>query len=335
MADDVAYFAVKSIGLSKINGRKPCSLMDAARHNLREIQSELGAVGRINPMQTSNNWILAGAEYAHGVVNLAQEIANSAGFELPYKRYDYCQAIELVFSVPNTSDIEPRKYFSTCLQWTERAYGLPVLSAVAHMDESSPHCHILLMPLNQDGEYVGGKPLAKSETKKQIESFFSEVALPAGLRRQGTKMRGALKQVAIDIVLDQCKADGLPAANGALWPIFEAAIKKDPVPSLEAMGIDRQHINERYKDQNSEQAKPLGIKPRSPKPLGIDTFSSKKPTLSSVGIGQQQSSDKDQNGGNSINKRGSELAMVKQQSNDDGLTRVKDEYAQDTTAWDD
>ena len=210
-----------------------------------------------------------------------------------------------------------------------------MLSAVAHMDESSPHCHILLMPINQDGEYVGGKPLAKPETKKNIESFFSEVALPAGLRRQGTKMRGALKQVAIDLILDRCKADGLPAANGALWPIFEAAIKKDPVPSLQAIGIDRQDINERYKDQIREQANPLGIKPRSPKPLGIDTFSSKKPTLSSVGIDQPQSSDKDQNGGNSINKRGSEFVMVKQQSDEDGLTRVKDEYAQDLNAWDD
>ena len=44
----VLYFAVKSIGLSTVGGRKPCDLITAARHNLREIQAELGAVGRID-----------------------------------------------------------------------------------------------------------------------------------------------------------------------------------------------------------------------------------------------------------------------------------------------
>ena len=31
MAESIAHFAVKTIGLSKVNGRKPCSLMEAAR----------------------------------------------------------------------------------------------------------------------------------------------------------------------------------------------------------------------------------------------------------------------------------------------------------------
>jgi hypothetical protein len=33
---------VKSIGLSKLGGRKPCTLTGAAKHNKRELAKELG-----------------------------------------------------------------------------------------------------------------------------------------------------------------------------------------------------------------------------------------------------------------------------------------------------
>lgn len=49
MAGDIAYFAAKTIGMSKVNGRKPCDLLTAARHNLREIRGRVGSVGRIDP----------------------------------------------------------------------------------------------------------------------------------------------------------------------------------------------------------------------------------------------------------------------------------------------
>ena len=53
MAESIAHFAVKSIGLSRVNGRKPCTLLEAARHNLREIQAEQGATGHIDPNPVS------------------------------------------------------------------------------------------------------------------------------------------------------------------------------------------------------------------------------------------------------------------------------------------
>ena len=356
MANDIAYFAVKSIGLSKINGRKPCSLKDAARHNLREIQSELGAIGRINPMQTTNNWVMAGSGNSDGVVSLALEIATNAGVDLCQKRHDYCQAIELIFSLPNNSEIEPHNYFQKCLKWAELTYALPVLSAVVHIDESSPHCHVLLMPLNRDGKYLGSRPLGKLETKKHIELFFSQVALPAGLRRRNAKMRGAVKQVAIGFILERCRADGLPAASGALWPIIEDAIKKDPVASLEALNIDRQAISDFYKSQINEKANPLGIELGPSTPIGIEPMYPKKQTLSSVEIVHPPNSAQVQHIGNPINlsrlqvaRSEQQTAEVKQLRNcreqpqvvvmegepEDSLTRIKDEYVHDISAWDD
>ena len=108
MANDIAYFAVKSIGLSKTNGRKPCSLRDAARHNLREIQAEQGSIGRINSVQTINNWVMAGPSDAESVVSLAVEKIAATGVRLSKMRRDYCQGIDLLFSLPSNSNIEPR-----------------------------------------------------------------------------------------------------------------------------------------------------------------------------------------------------------------------------------
>lgn len=356
MANDIAYFAVKSIGFSKLNGRKPCSLKDAARHNLREIQSELGANGRINSLQTLKNWVIAGPYFADGVVSLALEIAAVAEVNLCQRRHDYCQAIELIFSLPDNSDVELHKYFEHCLQWAKRSYALPVLSAVAHMDESSPHCHVLLMPLTDDGEYVGSKPLGKLQTKKHIESFFSDVALPAGLQRRGAKMRGAVKQVAIGLVLERCREEDLPAANGALWPIFEAAIKKDPVPFIEALQIDRQEIGNSYKTLSSQKSNALGIERTPSTPIGIELGYQKKQTLSSVVIAQSIDSAKAQNTDSVTNFSRLQIARSAQQNAEakhfrnqsekpkfalagvgieDSLTRVKDEYAHDLSSWND
>jgi hypothetical protein len=276
MANDTGYFAVKSIGLSKINGRKPCSLNDAARHNLREIQTEMGAIGRINSLRTINNWVMAGPSDADGVVSLALKTFATAGVDLSQKRRDRCQAIELVFSLPSRSEIEPAQYFEKCLHWVERAYELPLLSAVVHTDESAPHCHVLLLPLNRDGRCVGSTPLEKPETKRKTESFFAEVAGPAGLNRQGAKLRGGTKQAAINVVLDKCGVMGLPTANGPLWPVFEAGIKRDPAPALHALSIDRQAISDAYKLQIIEQANPVGIEVITPETQ----------TLSCVGIDQ-------------------------------------------------
>jgi len=346
MANDIGYFAVKSIGLSEINGRKTCSLKDAARHNLREIQAETGAITRINPLKTINNWVMTGPNDADSVVSLAKKTCAIAGVDLSKKRRDYCQAIEIVFSLPPGSKIEPAKYFENCLDWVKQAYELPLLSSVVHMDEEAPHCHILLLPLNREGRYVGSAPCERPETKKKTESFFISVAGPAGLIRQGAKLRGVIKKVAISLTLQKCTDMGLPAANGHLWPFFKSSIYRDPVPALEALGIDRQAIEAAHKLHINEQANPKGIEITVPKTQ----------TLSCVGIGKLSSAAEAQNACKPPSISRLEVAREAQQTaevkhlhkvrqpqqviaarhnHDDGLTRVKDEYAHDLSAWDD
>lgn len=349
MANDIAHFAVKSIGLSRIGGRKPCSLNDAARHNLREIQAEMGAAGHIDPRRTNANKVLAGPCTAAEVVGLAKHHLEAAGMNVATLRKDYSQALELVFSLPVGTPINVGDYFAQCLDWLRSAYGLPVLSAVIHHDEAAKHMHALLLPL-KDSRYVGSEPLAKGETKRLRDDFFSRVAGPAGLKREGAKMTGLVKQAAIRLVLCECERRGLNQASPELWPLISSHIKANPVPYVEELGISREAISTELRAPASElNPKPIGIENTDTKPIGFDIEAPKDRTLSCVGIAHQVSHEGISNSRQpkpldrkEIAKKAIDVATQKQAAkqsgaamaciidtvHDDGVIRVRDEYAQ-------
>jgi len=368
MAESVAHFAVKSIGLSRVNGRKPCSLLDAARHNLREIQAEQGAAGHINPRLTRSNVVLAGPTTAAEVQAMASDLL--AQVDTARLKRDHCQAIEAVFSLPPGSTIEPGDYFAQCLQWLRDSLTLPVLSAVLHRDEAATHLHVLMLPI-MDGRHVGGAPILRPALKRLRDAFFAVVAGPAGLRRDSAKLRGMVKRWAIDAALRECEGRGLPAALGPLWPVLVAAIERDPAQSLQALGIELQDIRppvDKPTPETQPITNPIGLERT---PIGLQNDGSKHQALSCVGLHQNQPYPMPQK----VNETLTELwavvgcrthrkpphlarlsaARAAQQSaltkhpaqrlrplpiscpkqvNDDGLTRVRDEYAHDLSAWD-
>ena len=284
MAGDVAYFAAKTIGMSKVNGRKPCDLLTAARHNLREIQAEHGSVGRIDPGRSATNAILAGPADAAQVQALAVALLAAAGLNPAAMRRDHVQALEFVFSLPPSSGVDPAAYFARCLAWLTGALPLPLLSAVTHADEVAPHLHVLLLPL-ADGVYAGGKPVERPKLLRLRESFFNVVAGPAGLHRESAKLRGEPKRWAVAAVLARCEAMGLPAANGPLWPVLVAAIERDPTAAVRALGIELSAPKDR---QTQAEPNPIGIEgttmSSTANPIGIEKQGEKIQSLSCVGI---------------------------------------------------
>ncbi|WP_127807134.1 plasmid recombination protein [Hydrogenophaga sp. NH-16] len=256
------FFSVKSIGMSGYGGRKKCTLMDAARHNLREIQAERGANGYIDPTRIHQNVILAGPTSASEVVALSKTLAAEAGIDFATLRKDYCHAYELVFSLSTVrGGFDSLSYFANCLEWTRSAYGLPVLLATEHRDEATKHLHVLLLPI-KDKEYVGCKMLSQASTRKLSDSFFKSVAGPAGLKRENAKFRGIVKQWAVAAVLRECEEQKLPEAIGALWPVFKACIERDPTDAVKALNIEVESLRPR-EDEIPEppQAIPIGFVP--------------------------------------------------------------------------
>lgn len=91
------------------------------------------------------------------------------------------------------SNEEKNQFFRDCLEFHQRKFG-HVISAVIHYDETTPHMHILSVPLTQDGrlsarEIVGNRAnLSRMQTE-----FFEQVGRSYGLER-GVQMDGQEKK---------------------------------------------------------------------------------------------------------------------------------------------
>ena len=281
MPESVMHFSMKTIGLSRCGGRKPCTLLNAAKHNLRTIQGELGAAGHIDAKRMADNVTLAGPATAAEVQAMADMLLAGAG--IVGLRRDHVQAIEVVFSLPPCTHGQ-MEYFTKCVAWLREALPLPVLLATAHRDEAAPHLHVLLLPL-RDGRHIGGEPYKLASLKPLRESFFQKVAGPAGLKRDGARVRGNVKQWAIEAVLRECDAMGLPSENGPLWPVLVAAIKRDPTEAMQLLGIDANSIRPRG-DAPPEPApaNPYGL---SANPYGLLKPSQERQSPSCVGLCSQ------------------------------------------------
>lgn len=273
--NDIAYLGVKSIGLSRLGGRKPCTLPDAARHNLREIQAERGANSHIDAMRMGENVVLAGARTADGVKQQADSLLADAG--VGKLRTDHCQAIELVFSLPDSTEVDAVPYFERCLKWASTALMLPVLSAVVHFDEGARHCHVLMLPLKA-GAHIGSKPIVKENLGRLRTSFFDKVAGPAGLARPMAKLFGPMRERVADAVVARCQERGLPEASGALWPLFEAMLRREPLTPCNLLGM----TPERFMRNT------IGFDDSETEPYRHSKTGQKDRTLSCVGFAHQE-----------------------------------------------
>ena len=229
--------AVKSIGLSKLGGRKPCTLAVAAKHNKRELAHELEERGRIDPERTRLNYSIVGAIDSAGVVAMASQLMESIGISPDKMRHDYCQALEFVFSLPANTTIDIERYFADCFEWCSERFGVEnILSVDIHLDESTPHCHALIAPI-QSGHWVGGKPIDRTNTKAMSESFSKQVASLYGLK-MAERLTGKRKGDAVAKVLGHIENSDRELLQSSAWVAIRQAIERNPAPFLTAYGLE-------------------------------------------------------------------------------------------------
>lgn len=84
-------------------------------------------------------------------------------------------------------------FFRDCLKFHERHFG-HIISAVIHYDETTPHLHIISVPLTQDGRLSARDVIGnKAKMSKTQDSFFEQVGRSYGLAR-GIHMDGREKK---------------------------------------------------------------------------------------------------------------------------------------------
>lgn len=204
----------------------------AAKHNLRELQAEIGGDGHIDPARTPGNYVLRGEHTAAGVAATTHELLSNAGLSRPLRK-NAVRGLEIIFSVRPESELDYRQFFEDSVAWAERHFPCPMLSAIVHLDEAAPHCHVLLLPL-VEGRMIGSELFGNRATLRALQSdFFAQVGQRYGLTRQSAPKRlsGAIRRQATSLALETIQANpsclNKPSVRQAIADVI--AINPDPL----------------------------------------------------------------------------------------------------------
>lgn len=238
MTEGAHFLAVKPLSVKTT--RASCAdavILNVMRHNARELQAEIGvgADSGIDASRIHLNVTLHGPATADGVASAARDAMREHGIVAPRKNATL--GIEIVASLPAGLLIDHLAYFRDTAAWAQQHYRVPLLSAIVHNDESSPHLHLVLLPV-RDGKLVGSELLGNRATMKAMQKDFHEqVAKQYGLRMPAAKKRHTAAQRAAGIVLLR---DTLQANSGLTDHAISALLiphAKNPEPLLVALGL--------------------------------------------------------------------------------------------------
>jgi len=238
MTEGAHFLAVKPLSVKTT--RASCAdavILNVMRHNARELQAEIGvgADSGIDASRIHLNVTLHGPATADGVASAARDAMREHGILAPRKNATL--GIEIVASLPAGLLIDHLAYFRDTAAWAQQHYRVPLLSAIVHNDESSPHLHLVLLPV-RDGKLVGSELLGNRATMKAMQKDFHEqVAKQYGLRMPAAKRRHTAAQRAAGIALLR---DTLQANSGLTDHAISALLvphAKNPEPLLVALGL--------------------------------------------------------------------------------------------------
>ena len=219
--------------VGKITGKS--KLLGACRHNLREIQAELGAFSHIDPTRSANNLVLHGGKTSVEIMDEAERLIAESGIKL--LRKDAVYALEYIFSLSPESVVDSHKYFQDSADWVASYTRCPVLSAVVHLDEEAPHLHVLVLPL-LNGKMRGSSIVGyKAQLALMKLDHFENVAKKHGIARPNSwtsKQRSYIAQQTYRLMNASPEILGKPDVKYALLK----AISKDPSAFQVALSIE-------------------------------------------------------------------------------------------------
>ncbi|MDD2742149.1 MAG: plasmid recombination protein [Rhodocyclaceae bacterium] len=246
----------------------------AAKHNLREIQAEIGADSRIDPTRTHLNEILDGPNTAADVSALAKKLMLDAG--ITKLRKNACRGIEVIISLPTSHNCDKPLFFADSLKWANEYFKVPTLSAIVHHDESEPHIHVLLLPL-VNGRMVGSEVMGDRKRLQALQTnFYEQVGARYGLTRPKAQPRlsAATRAKAASLILTTLQSNPDLMDGATIEQAMIDTLARHPEAMLKALNLD---VPSPIKPKKSfveimtkpvKPEKPIGVK-RSQKPIGV------------------------------------------------------------------
>ncbi|HYD90792.1 MAG TPA: plasmid recombination protein [Flavobacterium sp.] len=221
------------IRLGAIKGKQ--GVLDALKHNKRELQSERGASANIDVNRTPLNYPLAGNDSPANIATYAKVQMLKAGIETPRK--NGVMAVEVIFSLPiNRHSQDTKPFFMDCYEWVNKTFAGELLSFDVHLDEAAPHAHAVILPLI-DGKMKGSELIGgKGNLLRLINLFHADIARHYGLSRPDRKRLTVSDRETLERnVLRRLRADNV--MQSSVWPIVRDLIHKDPLPFAQLLSI--------------------------------------------------------------------------------------------------
>lgn len=167
-------------------------------------RTDLGGIQRENTRTATeyNNKVAPGMDVFNVVLkesnNWLQDINNEIKTAGAKTRANSVLALDTLYTASSEffqgkTNEENDKFFKDCLQFHENHFG-HIISAVVHYDETTPHLHIISVPLTQDGRLSARDVIGnKAKMSKTQDQFFEQVGRGYGLER-GIHMDGQEKK---------------------------------------------------------------------------------------------------------------------------------------------
>lgn len=135
-------------------------------------------------LKESNNWL--------------QDIDNEIKAAGAKARSNSVLALDTIYTASpqffqERTNAENDKFFQDCLKFHESHFG-HIISAVVHYDETTPHLHVISVPLTKDNRLSARDVIGnKAKMSKTQDAFFEQVGKGYGLER-GIHMDGQEKK---------------------------------------------------------------------------------------------------------------------------------------------
>lgn len=167
-------------------------------------RTDLGGIQKENTRTATeyNNKVAPGMDIFNVVLkesnNWLQDINREIQAAGAKARSNSVMALDTVYTASpeffqERTNAENDKFFQDCLKFHNEHFG-HIISAVVHYDETTPHLHVISVPLTKDGRLSARDVIGnKTKMSKTQDQFFEQVGRSYGLGR-GIHMDGQEKK---------------------------------------------------------------------------------------------------------------------------------------------
>ncbi|MDO9333209.1 MAG: plasmid recombination protein [Dehalococcoidales bacterium] len=241
MNEQSYYLGVKSLSKRTTRSRSDEEVFfRVMQHNMRENVADIG-IRKVSPIDASRTYLnislyesgdsaAAVSEFAIQLIRAkVKKYASNAGL-----------GIELIFSLPNDLEIDYVAFFRFATEWARRYFEVPLLSSIIHYDESTPHCHVILIPIVDDKLASSNVLGDKANTYKIQDDFYNDVAKKFGLApHRSTSEKKPKQRFSKSTVrrLDSAIFEKLRSVYGISEEVLVALFKGDKMKLLALLDI--------------------------------------------------------------------------------------------------